>query len=377
MQGGRHAGVPKMSLAHEIDKAKRSVITDAYQMSIGEIVNLYKDAELIINPDFQRLYRWDLYQKSRLFESILLGIPLPSIFVFETEDRKWELVDGLQRLSTLLEFMGLLTDPDTNEPKPPIALIGTKYLPSLQGAVWEASSNDVDVRPLDKNQQISIRRSRLSIEILKQPSDVHTKYDLFQRLNSGGTVANNQELRNVIAIMINPEFLSAVKQTSESDDFLALIQITEEARKSQRHVELVMRFLVYLLVDYDPKKDVQEYIDDGIVQIAEKSNFVRGLKVLEQTFALIRKSVGDDGLKRIENGLPKGSIGLGALEAIGVGIGKNLRSIKKLSDPELFVSGKITGFWKQTEISRFSVPGLRGTQRIQRTLPFGETWFTP
>ena len=90
-----------MSLPKEIVEAKRSVVTDAYQMSIGEIVNLYKDKDLIINPNFQRLYRWEQHQKSRLIESILLGIPLPSIFVFETDDGKWELVDGLQRVSYL------------------------------------------------------------------------------------------------------------------------------------------------------------------------------------------------------------------------------------------------------------------------------------
>ena len=147
-----------MPLATEIEKAKRSVITDAYQMSIGEIVNLYKNSELIINPNFQRLYRWELYQKSRLVESILLGIPLPSIFVFETDKGKWELVDGLQRVSTLLEFMGLLKDPDTNRLRPPIALIGTKYLPSLSGVVWEENErielDDLVPQPLDRSSAI-------------------------------------------------------------------------------------------------------------------------------------------------------------------------------------------------------------------------------
>jgi Protein of unknown function DUF262 len=368
-----------MTLAHEITQAKRSVITDAYQMSVGEIVNLYKDSELVINPNFQRLYRWDIYQKSRLFESILLGIPLPSIFVFEGNKGQWELVDGLQRLSTLLEFMGLLIDPDTQEPMTPISLIGTKYLPSLQDAVWETRDESCEFagKPLDKNQQTSIRRSRLSIEILKQPSDVHTKYDLFQRLNAGGTTANSQELRNVIAIMVNPEFLAAVKIASEAEDFLALIQVTDDAKTAQRHVEHAMRFLVYLLVDYNPKKDVQEYIDDGIVSIAEQNNFAPGIKVLTQTFALIRQSLGDDGLKRIENSRPKGGVGLGAFEAIGVGIGANIKQIRKLASPEEFVRQRVTDFWKQSDINKFFMPGLRGTQRIQRTLPFGRLWFKP
>jgi uncharacterized protein with ParB-like and HNH nuclease domain len=67
-----------MTLMAEIDAAQRTVNTDSYQMSIGEIVNMYKDGELIINPVFQRLFRRELSQKSRLIESILIGIPLPS-----------------------------------------------------------------------------------------------------------------------------------------------------------------------------------------------------------------------------------------------------------------------------------------------------------
>lgn len=73
-------------LTREIEVAQRLVKTDAYQMSIGEIVTMYNDGELIIDPEFQRLFRWRIGQKSKLIESLLLGIPLPSIFVFEKDD---------------------------------------------------------------------------------------------------------------------------------------------------------------------------------------------------------------------------------------------------------------------------------------------------
>ena len=99
-------------LAEEITGAQRFVRTDAYQMSIGEIVSMYDTGEIIVDPEFQRLFRWNIGQKSKLIESLLLGIPVPSIFVFEKDDGKWELVDGLQRISTVLEFMGRLRSPD-------------------------------------------------------------------------------------------------------------------------------------------------------------------------------------------------------------------------------------------------------------------------
>src|SRR4051812_43875446 len=99
-------------LSEEIERAQRSVRTDAYQMSVGEIVSMYDNREIVIDPEFQRLFRWHIGQKSKLIESLLLGIPLPPIFVFEKEDASWELIDGLQRISTILEFMGRLRSPD-------------------------------------------------------------------------------------------------------------------------------------------------------------------------------------------------------------------------------------------------------------------------
>lgn len=97
-----------VTLVQEVEKARRQVKTDSYAMSLGELVTMYESRELNINPAFQRLFRWNINQKSRFVESVLLGIPIPSIFVFETENSQWELVDGLQRVSTVLEFMGKL-----------------------------------------------------------------------------------------------------------------------------------------------------------------------------------------------------------------------------------------------------------------------------
>ena len=78
-----------MGLVQEIKDNEKKISTTEMKMSIGEIINLYKDEDLILNPEFQRLFRWSLEQKSRLIESILIGIPLPSIFVQQTENGRW------------------------------------------------------------------------------------------------------------------------------------------------------------------------------------------------------------------------------------------------------------------------------------------------
>lgn len=370
-------------LAKEIEVAQRQVRTDAYQMSIGEIVTMYGNEEIIIDPEFQRLFRWNIGQKSKLIESLLLGIPLPSIFVFEKEDGKWELVDGLQRVSTILEFMGALRNP-AGDQYPPSVLEATKYLPSLYNAVWETSDRVLDVpvndqNPIDKTQQLTIRRSRLGVEILKRPSDDQTKYDLFQRLNAGGTQANSQELRNCIVLMINGDYFRAVKAAADHAAFRNVISVGDEQLEKQRHLELAMRFLVHAGIPYDGRLDVEEFIDEGIVSLATTGDQVSASDLINRTFQLLDEVAGNNALRRFENGQFVGKVVLAGLEGIAVGVAKNFDTIQALGaiQANVFVKQKIETFWAQPEVATFTSLGLRGTVRIQRTVPFGEAWFRP
>src|SRR5664279_79301 len=107
------------TLEDQIAARRRTIFADAYSMSIGELTNLYRDGEIDVHPEFQRVYRWRDLQKTRLVESILLGIPLPSMFVAQAESGAWDVVDGVQRLSTILQFQGVLKS-DEGELFPPI-----------------------------------------------------------------------------------------------------------------------------------------------------------------------------------------------------------------------------------------------------------------
>ena len=125
-----------MELQQEIDKTRAEIRTDGYPISIGEWISIYEKGELDIHPEFQRFFRWSLRQKSRLIESLLLGIPVPQIFVAQRPDGIWDVVDGLQRLSTIFEFAGILLD-ENKQIVPPLTLDATPYLPSLKGRRWE------------------------------------------------------------------------------------------------------------------------------------------------------------------------------------------------------------------------------------------------
>ena len=306
---------------------------------------------------------------------------MPPIFVFEKDNGKWELIDGLQRVSTLLEFMGKLRGADGGL-KPPSILESTRYLSSLHNVVWEVSDriaevSTADQMPLDKGLQLAIRRARLGVEILKRPSDDQTKFDLFQRLNAGGTQANAQELRNCIMLMVGPELFRSVKRAAESDDFKLVTAVSDDQMDRQRHMEYASRFLVHTLVPYDGTLDVEEYVDEGVVKLATTVEPDAAESLLNSTFALLAQVEGRDTLKRFENGMHTGKVGLVGLEGIAVGVAKNLSAIRGLPDTLRFIRDRIESFWIQPETQTFLSPGLRGTTRIQRTVPFGERWFRP
>lgn len=119
----------------------------------------------------------------------------------QREDGVWEVVDGLQRLSTILEFIGELRDLD-GKAVAPSSLVGTTYLPSLHGRSFDTGTN-----PLDPGQRINFKRAKLDIKIVKEAEEATTKYDLFDRLNSGGSVLSDQEFRNSLIVMSNPDFM--------------------------------------------------------------------------------------------------------------------------------------------------------------------------
>jgi len=131
-------------------------------MSIGEWINLYQDGDLDIHPEFQRFFRWTDQQKSNLIESILLGIPLPPIFVSQRKDGVWDVIDGLQRLSTIFQFIGILQD-ENRATVPALQLRSTNYLPSLKDICWE--SEDEALSLPDALRRV-IKRTKIHVSIV-------------------------------------------------------------------------------------------------------------------------------------------------------------------------------------------------------------------
>jgi len=259
-------------------------------------------------------------------------------------------------------------------------MVGTKYLPSLDKVVWEPSEHVADVPVAEQiallpSLQLAIRRSRLTVEILKRPSDNTTKYELFQRLNAGGTTANAQELRNCIMIMVNAPYAHFVRELASYQPFLTALDASEDQIEKQRDMEYATRFLVHTYVNYDGRLDVEEFIDESIVTLASAAETRIAGQTFRSTFELLNDAFGKDAFRRFTNGRPGGRVILVAFECIAIGIARNIEAIMARDDRIEWVRGRIRQLWESPGLAGFFAAGLRGTVRIQRTIPFGTQWF--
>lgn len=362
-----------MTLETEITKASQDIKKDGYDMSVGELLNLYSDDELIIDPEFQRFFRWDITRKTRFIESLLLGIPIPPIFVFQNESGVWELIDGLQRLSTIFEFVGILKKPDDDIYSPSV-LEGTKLLPSLRDKKWISGENG-----FSKPQQLQIKRSRIRVEILTKDSDPQSKYELFQRLNTGGAKLTEQEVRNCILIKVNSKFFKWLKELSEIDDFSATVKLTENAELKQKNIELMLRFVVIKTIPYNGGVDVNEFFDESMLLLANNLNFdyAKEESDIREVFRLINNAMGEKSFKRHDGEKFVGQFLISAYEAITYGLFKNLDAIKSESTPKEFLKERIESMWEHEPYREFSKGGVRGTTRLLKMLPIAEKYFKP
>ena len=176
-------------------------MTDIYPDAVVNIVpesasvfqlkrKLDKTPPLIkLDPDFQRQAVWSIKQKSELIESILMGIPLPLIYVKEDDRGVYIIVDGRQRLTTLFQFM--------NHEFP---LQNLNVLKDLNGSYFSENSKNGNKfnKYLTQSQQSKIEDCPLTLHVIKPPTQDRVTFDLFDRVNRGGTRLNNQEMRNAI-----------------------------------------------------------------------------------------------------------------------------------------------------------------------------------
>lgn len=367
-----------MSLQDEIKTKSSQIFRDSYQMSIGELINLYRDGEMDIHPEFQRVFRWNDYQKTRLIESIMLNIPIPPIFVSQDEEGIWDVIDGVQRLSTIFQFVGILKDENGEDVKP-LILLGTDYLPSFDGMQWESENEE---KGFTKEQQLNFKRSRLDVTIVKKESDPNTKYELFQRLNTGGSLLSDQEVRNCLMIMSNKSFYEFVDSLEKYGSFRNTISISDRKSDEEYRMELLLRLLVAVEIDWDTANEYKvfsELLDKEILKLCNRQNYSKTEVEtrFHKTFELIDDVLGEDAFKRFSDGRHLGPFLNAAYQAISYGVYNNVDRILELEDTRNWLVEKVRQMYEIDDFSKNMASGIRAIPRYKELSNFGMNYFKP
>ncbi|WP_435614319.1 DUF262 domain-containing protein [Streptomyces coelicoflavus] len=376
----------QVGLQEEIVQRSREIHTDRYSMAINEALSMYENSDLEIHPEFQRIFRWGIQQQSRLIESVFLGIPIPPIFVAARKDGVWDVVDGVQRLSTLFRFMGALRKDDGNldDPEP---LTAGDYLKSLEGVVWSEStapSNDEPYTALSEAQQRFFKRARLDFQIVEHTSDEQAKFDLFQRLNSGAHLSE-QEARNCLAVMLDPTFFRWLQQLAKNPEFSQTVSLSERQEEEAYGVELALRYLSIVTAqrsDLSGLADVGEFLTSRMRDFIDSPDFDRDFEYERfiDIFSWLNEALGESSFKRFDLAKSKhsGRFTVSAFEAVTTGLGLNYEQWKQLEDgvrPKI-LRQRVQAVWKDATFQSRTGAGKSADLRIPYMFEVGQKVFS-
>lgn len=216
--------------------------------TLRNLIERLKFKEIDMNPDFQRhADLWDNPKMSRLIESILIRFPLPAFYFDASNEDRWLIVDGLQRLSAIKKFV---VDKK-------LKLSGLEYLENFKGKGYDE---------LPRTYKRRIDECPVTLFLIQPGTPDPVKYSVFRRINTGGLVLNNQEIRNA---MTKPGIRKYLEDLA-AEDYLK--KAIGDQSKRMVDQELVLRFLAFRFMDYEKsKKNIATFLDEMVKKLENSS----------------------------------------------------------------------------------------------------------
>lgn len=198
---------------------------------VDRLVKRYDEKTLNLNPDFQRNEVWKDRQKSRLIESILIKIPIPSFYIDARDESNWIVIDGLQRLSSIIRYI-----------KDEYVLKDLEFLKDLEGKKFSQ---------LERTYQRRIEDFKLTLYLIRPNTPEEIALNIFTRINTLGEPLSPQEIRHAI---YNGKSTQLLKELSETSEFKTLVKPTEAMTRRMNERELILRLLAFKLTNYTEYK---------------------------------------------------------------------------------------------------------------------------
>jgi len=247
--GEEPAEAPSTALEKKYSQQMRQIVSQKIDLPISTLPEMIKE-QINLNPDFQRRDRWDQEKQSRFIESIIMNVPIPPVFLGEDQYGSYVVLDGRQRLTAINEF-----------------LKNTYKLKSLE--VWSdlngLSFNDLQKQKLDR----AITRRFVPAVVILKESSPQVKYDVFDRLNTGGVIAEPMEIRNAV---FQGAFNRLIRELAETPTFRRLWDIPTDQLELEKNalyrkmsdIELILRFFAlshYERMDMKFKDYLSDFLD--------------------------------------------------------------------------------------------------------------------
>jgi len=363
-----------MALLDEVEKHRSDIKTDSYTITWRELLGQYKDGDLIINPDYQRLFRWDIDQQTQYIESLLLGIPTPPVFLAQNDDGKFEVLDGLQRISTLLKFFAnerppapaevptqdeLNTDVEQNDISIPTTLFSGRLLPSLEGATSTTLSETL-IR--------TIRYSRVTVIVIEKGSKRRARYEVFRRLNRFGSILSDQEIRNCTARLLGTSFPDSLRSLGRDPTIRTVLALSDELRRNMGVEEAILRLLAFNYSKEGLKHEIREYLDD-FMEYASEGKFELSPTIIERVrraFELIHLAIPDGKAFRLRNQ----GFSTNLFDVVATGVFRNLDRLT----PEV-VAKRHAMLQESDDLKALIGAGSNTRKKLEGRLRLGVQWF--
>jgi hypothetical protein len=363
-----------MSLLEEVETHRSDIKTDSFTITWRELLGQYKDGDLLINPDYQRLFRWDLDQQTQYIESLLLGIPTPPVFLAQNDDGKFEVLDGLQRISTLLKFFAnerplkpaevpsqedLDTDVEQNDISKPTTLVAGRILQSLE---------DVTSTTLSETLIRGIKYSRLTIIVIEKGSKRRARYEVFRRLNRFGSILSDQEIRNCTARLLGADFPNGLRDLGHEAIIRATLALSDESRQKMGVEEALLRLLAFNYSKQPLRHEIREYLDE-FMEYASEGNFKLSPEITKRivrTFELIHSAIPDGTAFRLKNQ----GFSTNLFDVVATGVFANLEILK----PDV-VAERHAALQNSKKLRELIGAGSNTRKKLEGRIYLGKQWF--
>jgi hypothetical protein len=235
------------------NEGERKVLIQQYDYAVRTLMDMVVEGDLVLDPDYQRQYRWPDEKAARFIESIVLNIPVPVLYLTEDNDGTFSVIDGQQRLTSLLRFIKPheLSSLYPDRQLKPLELNDLRVRPDLNGMSYASLPR------LDKS---ALAKRPIRCIVILNESDTTLKFEVFERLNTGSVSLTDQEVRNCI---YRGSYNQLIKRLATNEDFHDLLNLPESLSKAMKDAELVLRFLAYkeLSNETDYADNFAEYLN--------------------------------------------------------------------------------------------------------------------